>query len=136
MTQSRLTERQENLAAFRKGLPHGIPIGLGYFAVAFALGITARDIGMSAVQAFVMSAGMMASAGEYAALDLLSSGAGFFEIVMTCIVVNLRYFLMGCALTQKLPAKKRKRTVFAIPYCVTDEIFGVSVSVEGTLNPF
>ncbi len=136
MTDRRTAEKRENLEAFKRGLPHGIPIGLGYFAVAFALGITARDIGMSPVQAFVMSAGMMASAGEYAALDLLSSGAGFFEIVMTCIIVNLRYFLMGAALTQKLPSKRRWRTVFALPYCITDEIFGVSSMVEGKLNPF
>lgn len=131
-----MDKTQENLKAFYKGLPHGIPIGLGYFAVAFALGIVARDIGMTPAQAFIMSAGMMASAGEYAALDLLASGAGFFEIVLTCLVVNLRYFLMSCALTQKLEPDVKPVHRFALPYCITDEIFGVSVSVEGKLNPF
>ena len=57
----------ENRKWFKKGILGGIPIGLGYFAVAFAVGITAHDIGMTAIQAFIMSAGMMASAGEYAA---------------------------------------------------------------------
>ncbi len=125
----------ENRKWFKKGLLGGIPIGLGYFAVAFALGITARDIGMSAPQAFIMSAGMMASAGEYAALELLGSGAGVFEIIMTCLVVNLRYFLMSCALTQKLKPGEKKRHRFGLAYCITDEIFALSSLVEGRLNP-
>ena len=33
----------ENQKAFQKGFRDGIPIGLGYFAVSFSLGITARN---------------------------------------------------------------------------------------------
>ena len=75
---------------FVKGLRDGFPICMGYFAVSFALGITARGIGMNALQAGLMSAGMVASAGEFAALVLISSGAGVIEMITTCIVVNLR----------------------------------------------
>ena len=35
--------------AFRDGVKDGIPIGLGYFAVAFALGVAAKDAGLSPV---------------------------------------------------------------------------------------
>ena len=129
-------ERSDNRTWFKKGMLGGIPIGLGYFAVAFAVGITAHDIGMTGLQAFIMSAGMMASAGEYAALELLGSGAGVFEIVMTCLIVNMRYFLMGCALTQKLKPGEKKIHSFGLAYCITDEIFGLSSMVEGRLNPF
>lgn len=121
---------------FTKGLRDGIPICMGYFAVSFALGIAARNIGMSGMQAFVMSAGMVASAGEFAAIQLLSSGAGVIEMIMTCVVVNLRYFLMSCSLTQKLSPKTKFRHRFFLAYCITDEIFGLSSSVEGHLNPF
>ena len=125
-----------NRTWFTKGMRHGIPVGLGYFAVGFAVGISARTIGMTGLQAFVMSAGMMASAGEYAAISLLGSGAGVFEIIMTCLIVNLRYFLMSCALTQKLHPKTKNIHRFILPYCVTDEIFGLSSLVEGDLCPF
>ena len=54
----------------------GIPISLGYFAVSFALGITCRSVGMTALQSGVMSLGMLASAGEFAAVTLIGSGAG------------------------------------------------------------
>ena len=123
-------------AWIRKGLRDGFPICMGYFAVAFALGIAARGIGMTAFQAGLMSAGMVASAGEFAALVLLSSGAGVIEMVSTCLVVNLRYFLMSCSLSQKLSPELPMFHRFFLAHCITDEIFGLSVAVEGYLEPF
>ena len=38
---------------YYKGLKDGIPIGLGYFAVALAMGIAARNAGLTAIQATV-----------------------------------------------------------------------------------
>ena len=80
----------------------GIPICMGYFAVSFALGIAARNTGMNALQSFVMSLTMVASAGQFAAIGLIGAGAGFIEMITTTLIVNLRYFLMSCSLTQKL----------------------------------
>ena len=125
-----------DLPWFRRGLRDGIPICMGYFAVSFALGITARGIGMNALQAGLMSMGMVASAGEFAAIVLIQSGAGVIEMITTCIVVNLRYFLMSCSLSQKLSPDLPFYHRFLLPYCITDEIFGLSSAVEGYLNPF
>ena len=52
--------------AFYQGIKHGIPIGIGYFAVAFSLGIAARNAGLTPFQGFISSALANASAGEYA----------------------------------------------------------------------
>ena len=46
-----------------KGLRDGIPIALGYFAVAFTLGIAAKKAGLGAFQAFLASGLTNASAG-------------------------------------------------------------------------
>lgn len=119
----------------KKGIVNGIPICLGYFAVSFALGIAGRNIGMDAPQSFLMSLLMVASAGEFAAVALLAQGAGVIEMISTCLIVNLRYFLMSCSLTQKLSPKLSFWHRFPIAYCITDEIFGLSVSVEGYLEP-
>ena len=121
---------------FRKGIIDGIPICLGYFAVSFALGIAARNIGMSGTQGFIMSAGMVASAGEFAAINLFASNAGYLEIVMTCLIVNLRYCLMSTALTQKLAPGTGMIHRFGLAYCITDEIFALSAGVYGYLCPF
>ena len=40
---------------FLNGLKNGIPIAVGYFAVAFSLGITARSCGFNAFQGFLAS---------------------------------------------------------------------------------
>ncbi len=120
---------------FFKGLKNGIPICLGYFAVSFALGISARNIGLDAPQSFFMSFSMVASAGEFAALNLIASGAGVLEMILTCAIVNLRYFLMSCSMTQKLSQDTSFLHRFPLAYCMTDEIFGLSVSVEGFLEP-
>lgn len=120
---------------FLNGLKTGIPIALGYFAVAFALGITARSAGMTAVQAGAMSAGMLASAGEFAAVTLIASGAGVLEMITTTVVVNLRYFLMGAALSQKVDGKTPLIHRFLLSYCITDEIFGVCMAQSGYLVP-
>ena len=125
-----------NIKWFKKGAAAGIPICLGYFAVSFALGIAAKNVGMNGLQAFAMSAGMVASAGEFAAIGLLETGAGVLETVMTCIIVNLRYFLMSCAMTQKLSPDMKGIHRLGIAYCMTDEIFGLSVAVPERLNPF
>ena len=122
--------------AFTQGMRAGIPISLGYFAVAFALGITARTAGMSALQSGVMSLTMLASAGEFAAITLIGAGAGPLEIITTTIVVNLRYFLMGAALSQKVDEKIPLLHRFLLSYCITDEIFGVCSAWPGKLNPW
>ena len=109
---------------------------MGYFAVSFTLGIAAKAIGMTAPQSFWMSAGMVASAGEFAALVLIESGAGVIEMITTTLIVNLRYLLMSTALSQKLSPDLPIRHRFFTAYCITDEIFGLCSAVGGYLNPF
>lgn len=128
--------KKENVKFFKKGLKDGIPICMGYFAVAFALGIAAKKVGMNEIQAGLMSLGMVASAGEFAAITLINARASIPEMIITTVIVNLRYFLMGCALSQKLGEKAKLFHRLGVSYCITDEIFGISTMVDGNLNPF
>lgn len=133
-----LMKKEENMLSnytFVRGIRDGIPICLGYFAVSFALGIAGRGVGMNAVQAFVMSLTMVASAGQFAAITLIGAGAGIIEMITTTVVVNLRYLLMSCSLTQKLSPETKLLHRLALSYCMTDEIFGLSISVDGFLRP-
>lgn len=121
---------------FTKGLHDGIPIFLGYLAVSFTLGIAAKNAGLTALQATIMSLTNNTSAGEFAALGLMTAGAAFLEMAVTQLIINLRYLLMSCALSQKLDPAVPFFHRFLLAFYVTDEIFGVSVMVNGTLNPF
>ena len=84
------------------GLRDGIPIAMGYFAVAFSLGIIAKKAGLTAVMGFFSSFFTRASAGEYGVYTLVAVNAAFLEIVVMCFVANLRYMLMSAALSQKI----------------------------------
>ena len=68
--------KKENVYWLKKGLKDAVPIGLGYFAVAFSVGVMAKTAQMSSMEAALMSAGMVASAGEVAALQLIMTKAG------------------------------------------------------------
>lgn len=126
----------ENRTGFRKGIHDGIPIALGYIAVSFTLGIAAKKAGLSAWQAALMSISNNTSAGEFAALGLISSSATYMEMALTQFVINLRYSLMSASLSQKLSQNMPFFHRFFIAFGVTDEIYGVTMGTEGKLNPF
>lgn len=121
---------------FKKGLKNGIPIALGYFAVSFTLGITAKNAGLTALQAMLASFTLNASAGEFAGFTLIAAGASYLEVALMEFVANARYLLMSCALSQKLSPDTSLLHRLLIGYDVTDEIFGISIAVPGKLNPY
>ncbi len=114
----------------------GIPICMGYFAVSIALGITARGAGVSALQAAFTSLLINASAGEYAGFSLIAAGASYIEVLLMEAVANARYLLMSASLSQKLKSHTPLWQRLLLGFTVTDEIFGVSVAVDGYLSPF
>lgn len=126
----------ERKTYFQHGLRDGCPIALGYFAVSFTLGIAAKNAGLSAIQAFVASILNNASAGEYAGFSLIAAGSTYLETAIMTLVVNARYLLMSCSLSQKLKPDTPLRHRMLIAYDVTDEIFGISVAQPGYLNPW
>lgn len=125
-----------NFQFFKKGIKDGIPIFLGYLAVSFTFGIAAKNAGVSAGEAVLMSATNLTSAGQFAALDIIAGSASYFEMAITQLIINLRYCLMSSALSQKLSQKMPFWHRFVMSFGVTDEIFGLSVNVEGKISPF
>ena len=100
---------KRNIESFRKGLIDGIPIALGYFAVSFTLGIRGGDVGLKWYQSALMSATNYTSAGQAAALSILEEGGSYIELVISTLVINLRYLLMSAALTIKLSPKEKTK---------------------------
>lgn len=128
--------KSTNLTEFTKGIKNGIPISLGYIAVAFTLGIQAKKVGINAFQAAVASLALHASAGEYIAFTLFGANAGILVMVMMEVVANARYLLMSCSLSQKIHSDTSIWKRLIMGYFITDEIFGASIAVSGKLNPY
>ena len=130
------TLQRTNKEIFAEGLKAGIPIGIGYFAVSFSLGIIARDCGFNAFQGFLTSLTSYASAGQYVGFTLYGEGATLLQLVIMMIVTNARYLLMGVALNQKVREGTSLLHRIMIGLSITDEIFGVSIARPGYANPY
>lgn len=125
----------ENRQEFASGMRHGIPIALGYFAVAFSLGIAAKKAGLTALQGWITSILCNASAGEYVGFTLIAANALYLEMALGTLVANARYMLMSCAISQKLEPALSLRHRMGVAFCLTDEIFGISIARHNYLNP-
>ena len=119
----------------KNGIRDGIPIGLGYFAVSFSLGILAGKAGLNAVQGFIASFFTRASAGEYGGYSVMAADAPYLELILMGIVTNLRYLLMNAALTQRFADSTPFWQRLLVGMCCTDEIFGITIACEGDIKP-
>ena len=121
---------------FLRGLRDGIPIGLGYFAVSFGIGISAHNAHLSIFQGFLLSFLNNASSGEYGGITIIAADSGLWAMALMMLVVNARYLLMSCALAQRFSPDTPFFHRFLIGYDVTDELFGITIARPGWLNPY
>ena len=118
--------KESNSQAFRRGFRDGIPIGLGYLAVSFSIGIAARNIGLNAFQGFLMSL----------LLTVIAANSPYIEVAIVTLITNARYLLMSCAMSQRLSPDLSLGHRLLMSYDITDELFGIAISRPGTLNPY
>lgn len=120
----------------KQGLKDGIPIGLGYFAVAFSLGIVAANAGLSAMQGFITSLLINASAGESAGFTAIKDNIPYIQMALVTVIANARYLLMSFALSQKIHPKENIIHRLIMGFYLTDEFFGLAISQDGYANPY
>ena len=119
---------------FLKGIKDGLPICFGYLSISFAFGIYACANGLSILQAVIMSITNLTSAGQLAAVPIIAAGGTIAELLVSQIVINLRYALMSVSLSQKLGKTVRMFDRFVIAFANTDEVFAVASSNDGTVG--
>ncbi|MBO7677020.1 MAG: AzlC family ABC transporter permease [Erysipelotrichaceae bacterium] len=122
--------------ALKKGFKDGIPIGLGYFAVAFSLGIIAAGAGLTPFQGFLTSLLVNASAGENAAFIAIKEGVPYLQMALIMVVSNIRYVLMSFALSQKINPKARMIHRLILGFFLTDEYFALAISQDPYCDPY
>ena len=120
--------------SFKKGIVDGLPICIGYFAVSFAFGVSVVSGGMEWYIATVMSFTNLTSAGQFAGATVIMAMGSVFEILLTQLVINSRYFLMSISLSQKLDKDFTLLDRFLVSYGITDEIFGVAISKKQAVS--
>ncbi len=120
---------------FKRGVIQGFPICLGYLSVSFGFGITAVANGLTPLQATLISALNLTSAGQAAGVGIIAAMGSYIEMILSQFIINLRYALMGISLTQKLDSSFTIPHRMAAAFGITDEIFAVAYSQDGKVKP-
>ena len=123
-----------NWNAYRTGVRRGLPVGMGYFSVSFGFGAMAAANGIGALDATLISASNLTSAGQFAGLTLILAASGLWELILTQLVINSRYALMSLALGQKMGDRIGIRPRLLIAFFNTDEIFALAMAERGALS--
>ncbi len=110
-----------------------LPIVMGYFPIAMAYGLLAKNTGLSVVEAGLTSGLIYAGAAQFMALDLFASGVATGSIILTTFLLNLRYFVMSASLSVNLK-EDTKPFLPLIGFGITDETFSVLSFNKDKLN--
>ena len=129
-TENKQEIMKQQAYTFREGLRDGVPIGLGYLSVSFGIGIAAVAAGLSPLIALIISMTNETSAGQKAGLDLIADclplAEGIITMILSQLVINLRYSLMGISLSQRLDSSFTTPWRMLLAFSITDEIFAVA----------
>ena len=120
---------------FVKGMLHGMPIGLGYLSVSFGIGIKAVSLGLPVWGTVLISLTNLTSAGQAAGIEIIAAAGTLVEMVLTQLIINLRYALMGFSLSQKLDSRFTTSRRLLVSFGITDEVYAVAISQPGRLTP-
>lgn len=104
-------DRRGVRAGFLTTLP--IAVGVGGYGIAF--GVLAARAGLSAAEAALMSATVVAGASQIVAVELWAEPIPIATILLATFAINLRYSLMGAALQpwfSQLSAKQAYGSLF------------------------
>ena len=124
-----------NRSEFLSGMRAGIPIGLGYLSVSFGFGITAVRLGISVLNAVIISLTNLTSAGQAQGVEIMASHGTLIEMAAVQLVINLRYALMAISLSQILSDTFTLRHRIIASYGITDEIFALCSTRQTPVTP-
>lgn len=85
-------------AVFASGAKAIAPVALALVPLGLAFGASAMGSGLSTLEALGMSVFVLSGAAQLAALPLVSAGASVAVVVLTVLVINLRFVLYSASL--------------------------------------
>lgn len=112
---------------FKNGLKAASPIILGYIPVGIAYGMMAKASGLTFMKAMSFSVFVYAGASQMASVQMLKAGIGFFTIVLTVFVLNLRHIIMSTCIIEKIE-KTPLPVRLLLSFGITDEVFALSMT--------
>lgn len=131
-----MTKNRNTTEKFKEGLMAALPIVIGYFPIAMAFGLLAKNTQISFRDTSLLSILVYAGASQFMALDLIGAGVGTGSIILATFLLNLRHMMMSASLAvdfNNIP----KKFLSIVGFGITDETFSViSFNKKKTNLPF
>lgn len=120
---------------FRKGIIDALPVFAGYFSVALTFGLAAAKSWDSLALPVLTSMTHLSGTGQFVLVSLYDGGSPVAAIVSGIVAINLRYFPMAMAVSQRIPPRTSFWRRLAVAFGMTDEIVGITLQRPAPL-PF
>lgn len=124
----RMKKTARNCTLLKQAFIRSLPVMAGYIVLGIGFGMLAYSKGLGIWWPIIMSVFIYAGSLQYVAIDLFSSGAGFFSVAITALAVNARHILYGLSMIGKYrrSGKKKPYLIFAL----TDETYSLLVKKD------
>lgn len=109
-----------------EGAKRCLPIEIAGFAIGLVFGVLAGQAGLSAAETVLMSALVFSGATQFVVLGLWAAPLPVAAIVLTTLVVNLRYVLMSATLAPWFSGLSRLRAYGSI-FFLADENWALAM---------
>jgi len=111
-------------AGARDGFVTFLPLSVGLVPWAVVTGVAMQSIGLSPLEAMGMNVIVFAGTAQIGTLPLIASGAPIWLIVLTALVLNLRFVIFSAALAPAFEGQGWARRVLS-SYLLVDGVFAV-----------
>ena len=101
--------RQSPRSRFEAGVRAGVPVAFAGLMLSASFGVVARQAGLPAAAAIVMSLVVFAGSAQFAAIAIIGAGGSVGAALVAAALMNSRFLAMGIALAPSLPGGLLKR---------------------------
>ena len=117
----------------KKAFQLTFPVMMGYIFVAIAFAVLMKEKGLSPLYSLLLSIFVYAGAMQFAAVELLSSGAGILSAAIMTLMVNIRHIFYGLSLIE--PYKKMKKEKYYFIHSLSDETYSILCTQDKNDRP-
>ena len=112
----------------KRAFSDSLPVMAGYLALGIGFGVLLHSKGYSVIWAFAMSCTIYGGSIQYAAVDLLSSGAGLITTGIMTLIINARHIFYGLSMLGKY--QKVGRIKPYLIFAMTDETYSIACTAD------
>lgn len=116
------------------GLRDGLPLAFIYFIISFSFGVATTNKGLPFWYSTLISATNLTSAGQFAGVNLIVEGTSYIALIVTMLLINARYVLMGLSISRQLDKDLNWFQRIVAGLFLTDEIYALIATKSHKIN--